>query len=130
MARRLNVLVIDDNRDIRELVRALLESMEINAVTAASGREGLALCEAAPPFDLILSDVGMPDMSGIEIAQTLASRQPTLPVVLMTGRDSMIDTVERHGAVALMKPFTAEQLWRVIEERVKDAHLADWLKKP
>ena len=110
------VLVVDDDPQVRSSIFELLEAFGFTAKVAPNGRAALKLCERACPFDIVLADVVMPEIGGVQLAEMLGDQYPSLPVILMTGRDSMIESVVDAGAVALFKPFTALQLKRIIDE--------------
>ena len=129
MARRLHVLLVDDDKDIRETVGSALETLGFKVSAAATGRQALKMCADRCPYDVILSDVVMPEIGGTQLTEMLRQQWPKLPVILMTGRDSMVDHVIDKGVVALMKPFTLQQLWRVIEEMTKDSSHGTWLRR-
>jgi putative two-component system response regulator len=108
------VLVVEDDPANRVLLIALLERAGYRAVTASDGPSGLAAAfEVAP--DLVLLDVGLPGMDGLEICRRLRAdpRTVTLPVVLLTGRTSVDDVVAGLDAGAddfLAKPFHEAEL--------------------
>jgi putative two-component system response regulator len=108
------VLVVEDDPANRALLTALLERAGYRAVTAIDGPSGLAAAfEIAP--DLMLLDVGLPGMDGLEICRRLRAdpRTVTLPVVLLTGRTSVDDVVAGLDAGAddfLAKPFHEAEL--------------------
>ena len=108
------VLVIEDDPANRALLTALLERAGYRAVTAADGPSGLAAAlETAP--DIVLLDVGLPGMDGLEICRRLRAdpRTVTMPVVLLTGRTSVDDVVAGLDAGAddfLAKPFHEAEL--------------------
>src|SRR5688572_1133480 len=82
------VLIVDDERDIVDLLRDWLTLHRYQVVTTASSLEALSLAEAHPP-DLILMDVVMLEMTGIEACRALRSTQSTraIPIILITGQD-------------------------------------------
>jgi DNA-binding NtrC family response regulator len=121
---------VDDDPAIRTTVRDVLEMLDVIVTTAPNGRQALKMCDGTCPFDIVIADVVMPEIGGIQLVEMLGEQWPNLPVVLMTGLDSMVDTVVDAGAVALVKPFSSEQLWRVVEETVKDAKRRSELRKP
>jgi len=85
--------------------------------TALNGREGLALAEQRT-HAIVLTDLGMPDLSGWEVAQRMAELQPETPVILMTGWAAEIDEarLEDQGITALLpKPFRTEALLKLVE---------------
>ena len=116
MARTVRVLVVDDDPAIREAVTEMLTTLGMKAGSAVSGRAALRLCAGSCPFDVILADVVMGDIGGVQLAETLREVYPTVPVILMTGRDSLVDGVIDAGVMPLFKPFGALQLMRVIND--------------
>jgi len=116
MARTIRALVVDDNPAVREAVTEMLTTLGMKAGSAVSGRAALKLCAGRCPFDVILADVVMGDIGGVQLAETLREVYPTVPVILMTGRDSLIDGVIDSGEMPLYKPFGALQLMRVIND--------------
>ncbi len=87
------ILVIDDEPDIRELLKYNLEREGYHVVTAKDGEEGID--RATPPMDLIILDVMMPKMDGWEVCRQLRRNLHTqnIPVIFLTARDSEIDEV-------------------------------------
>ena len=122
------MLLVDDDMDVRESVAGALKTLGFKVDAAATGRQALKLCEDRCRYDIVLTDVVMPEIGGTQLAEMLRQRWPKLPVILMTGRDSMVDHVIEQGVVALMKPFTMQQLWRVMEEMTKDSSHGTWLR--
>jgi len=114
--RTIRVLVVDDNAAVREAVTERLRTFGMNAASAISGRAALKLCAGKCPFDVILADVVMGDIGGVQLAETLREAYPEVPVILMTGRDSLVDGVIDAGVVPLFKPFGALLLRRVIHD--------------
>lgn len=112
------VMVVDDDVEIRGLVRELLEVDGYSVLTAANGREALHLGQiAARPVVLILLDLMMPDMDGLEFrAEQL--KTPALaeaPVVVMSGDTRVKERAGAVGAVArLQKPFDLNELLEIV----------------
>src|SRR5258708_11899257 len=101
------ILVIDDEAAIRDSLRMTLEYEGYEFLGAATGQEGLALAEREAP-DLVLLDVKMPGMDGIEVLERLRSMNESLPVVVVSGHGSISTAVAgtKKGAVDLIgKPF-------------------------
>jgi DNA-binding NtrC family response regulator len=109
-------LVVDDDPAVREAVTDMLKTLGMNAVSAVSGRVALKLCAGRCPFDVVLADVVMGDIGGVQLAETLREAYPAVPVILMTGRDSLVEGVVDAGVIPLYKPFGALVLSRVINE--------------
>jgi GAF domain-containing protein/CheY-like chemotaxis protein len=116
--RRARILVVDDEPAVRLVLAALLKDDGHEVTQAASGQEALERC-ARERFDLVLSDLSMPRMSGWEFATACRERFPTLPVALITGWGDRLDPalLERHGVrFVLAKPFEAKEVSRLIAQ--------------
>jgi CheY-like chemotaxis protein len=104
---KLNVLVVDDNDCIREVLTALLSHKGHRCESAANGREAMEKV-AQGHFDVVITDVNMPEMDGITLTRELALRFSDLPVMIMTGQ---LDEHCRKSALlagareVLRKPF-------------------------
>lgn len=118
---RQTILLVEDEHAVRSLARRVLERAGYEVVEAAMPTEALAHMEAAEAsdIDLILTDVVMPEMSGIELVERVLARRPELPVIYMSGyaedeavRRGMADA--RHRFLA--KPFTPADLRRNVDE--------------
>jgi DNA-binding NtrC family response regulator len=115
MARE-NVLVVDDEPDMRDALTAALRREGLCICTAANGVEALEKIQGQP-FDLIVTDVRMPRMGGLALLQELKRTSPTIPVIMMTGYGRIEDAVEAMKAGAfdyLLKPFSLEDLKAVV----------------
>lgn len=117
------ILVIDDEQEILDVVRELLERHDYRVLTAASGREGLELLRKEK-VHLILLDIMMPKMSGFEVLSELKRNPETasIPVVMLTARmeAGMIVEAKQLGAVDyIVKPFRPNDLlkWIKVYER-------------
>jgi CheY-like chemotaxis protein len=115
------LLLIDDDRMLRMALASLLRAVGHTVVEADGGAAGLAVL-ARQSVDLILTDLGMPEMSGWEVAQTVKGRYPELPVVLLTGWGERVAAADdRREAVdrVLGKPVTLQVLLPLIGELTK-----------
>lgn len=119
------ILTIDDQADIRRLVRMTLEYDGYTVLEASEGAEGLALARSRRP-DLILLDVMMPGIDGLMVGKTLQA-DPVLcriPVIMLTAldRDSDVDAGLEVGVRAyLCKPFGPVELLQLIESFIQEA---------
>ncbi len=117
----MKVLLIDDHALFRVGLQTLLESRGITVVaTAGSGQEGLRLTEEHQP-DIILLDMRMPDMSGLEVLRELRRRGAEMPIVMLTTSDDERDLVDalRSGAQGyLLKDIDPEELVDVLNDIV------------
>jgi DNA-binding NtrC family response regulator len=124
----MRIVIIDDNPAIRDSLRRTLEYDGEVIVGAATGREGLALVERDTP-DLVLLDVEMPGMSGLEVLKRLHTTHQSLPVVMMSAHVTPAIVVEamRTGAAGFLeKPFeNAEGLISTIHCAIEQARLRD-----
>ncbi len=113
-----NILAIDDEPNIRNVLNRALAMAGFTVEIAASGMEAMVLLEKAnterqPPFDLVFSDLGMPGMSGWEVASELYRQWPETPLVLVTGWGDQLDQqkmVEHHVTHTIAKPFNINEL--------------------
>lgn len=101
------ILVIDDEERVRSTLAELLTAQGHAVVQATGGREGLAALERGQPVDLVLTDLGMPDITGWEVAQRVKARWPELPVGIVTGWGEQELTREQRGQADFIvnKPF-------------------------
>jgi signal transduction histidine kinase len=117
------ILLVDDDAAMRELLSESLRGEGYSVEVAASGSEALRAAEAAvPPFDLLLTDVMMPGMSGTELAARLRARRPQARVVYMSGatQEALRQRDEAIDAPFLWKPFSTEELTHTVR-RALDA---------
>jgi GAF domain-containing protein len=105
-----SVLVIDDEADVRDLVADVLTSHGYHITVASGGREGLARFEAAD-YDVVLTDVGMPDLDGWEVARAIKSSRGDTPVLLLTGWADAADSAAAALVDGILrKPFGLDEL--------------------
>jgi CheY-like chemotaxis protein/anti-sigma regulatory factor (Ser/Thr protein kinase) len=122
------VLVVDDSATDRHLAGSLLEKRPgltavekrtgLTAVYANDGQEALALCQREPP-DLVVTDLQMPHLNGLELVEALKSNHPSLPVILMTGQgseDIAIQALRLGAASYVPKRNLVRDLLETVEE--------------
>jgi len=105
------VLVIEDERKLRELLRSYLEREGLSVLSAATGAEGMTLALDAKP-DLVVLDLGLPDIGGEAIAQELRERS-TVPILMLTAKAGEADRVrglELGADDYVTKPFSPREL--------------------
>ena len=120
--RRASVLVVDDDPSVGTSLRRVLRQHDVTATTSA--REALAIVASKGPFDVILSDVMMPEMSGVELYEALRARHPEAAdrVVFVTGgafTPAARDFLDRVPNERLEKPFEARVLRELVEKYAK-----------
>src|SRR3981081_4633571 len=107
-----HILVVDDDPHITDLLRRILAYEGYSIAIAASGNEALNRTLERPP-DLIVLDIMLPGIDGLEVAQRLRAAGDNVPVLMLTARDAVADRVKGLGTGSddfLVKPFAPEEL--------------------
>ena len=121
------ILVIDDDAGIREQMKMTLGYDGYDVSGAATGQEGLALAERETP-DLVLLDVKMPGMDGLDVLTRLHSMFPSLPVVMLSAHgtpSSAVDAIRKGAADFIEKPPSTDRLLLTIQNELDRARLRD-----
>lgn len=111
-------LVVDDTKNIRNLLTTCLEINDYEVTTAKSGHEAIELLNTEK-FDLVFLDIKMPEISGTSVLKKMREIGIDIPVIIMTAYATVKNAIEctKLGAVAyLQKPFTAEKVKSVLDE--------------
>ena len=119
------VLVVDDERRQRDILQMILESEGYETTAAGNGRQALQAARAQP-FDVVLTDLKMPDMNGIDLLSELLASQPGLCVTLMTAHgtiDSAVDAMKKGAFDYLTKPLEKDELLVVLRRAMERSHL-------
>jgi two-component system response regulator MprA len=109
----MKILVVDDERAVRESLRRALELEGYEIELAEDGAQALERLEAAPEPDAMVLDILMPGVDGLEVARTVRRHGSRLPILMLTARTQVEDRVEGLDAGAddyLTKPFALEEL--------------------
>ncbi len=110
------VLVVDDEQVIRNLLQRILQDEAYEVVSAANGREAMTII-GREHFDLIIADIVMPEMDGVEMLQAAEHIRPRIPAIVVSGFFSE-DTAERlknlGAASYVAKPFQVDALKRTV----------------
>ena len=110
------VLVVEDNVEVGRFATQILEDLGYVTTWAANADAALAhLADRGVVFDAVFSDVVMPGKNGVELAQEIKRRFPNLPVVLTSGYSHVLAQEGSHGFELLQKPYSAEQLSRILQ---------------
>jgi CheY-like chemotaxis protein len=115
------ILAIDDQAVILDLIAAMCQSLGYAVVTAQSGEEGIRRATSGG-YSVVLTDLAMPDMSGLEVARQIHKLYPEIPIILVTGWEANLDRSVLHPngiTEVLYKPFRIEQLTDVITAAVR-----------
>ncbi|MEW6456296.1 MAG: GAF domain-containing protein [Acidobacteriota bacterium] len=117
----LNILIIDDEPYIRELLSDILTPHGHKTTLAESGKEGIENFQKEK-FDLVLTDIGMPEMSGWEVAKKIKSINPEIVIGFITGWDMQFtpEELKKRGAdLVIFKPFKIEQILETISKSIE-----------
>jgi CheY-like chemotaxis protein len=114
------VLLVEDSGVVRDVVACMLESDGLTVLQAPGGEEALALArQGDAPIDLLLTDIVMPGMSGVELADRLERERPDLRILFMTGYAEEVvvreEILGKHRE-CIGKPFTQEQITKRVRE--------------
>lgn len=123
MVQKLSVLVIEDEKSICDFIAKILNASDYKAVTAGSGKEGLAILTSALP-DLVLLDLGLPDMAGIDIIKQ-TREWSSLPIIVISARVQEREKVAALDAGAddyITKPFGTDELLARIRTAIRHSN--------
>ncbi len=114
----LRVLLVEDDDDNRELMAEVLASSGCEVLSAATGQDGLkTLSERS--VDVVVTDVGMPGMGGLEVAKAAKAIAPTVPVIIVTGwveREDIASARGKHVDAVLVKPVDPDALTQTVSD--------------
>lgn len=113
------LLLIDDNEELRRVVKRMLRRSGYEVIEASNGAAGLAILDRGTHVDIVVSDVMMPEMSGRAVVDAIRQRHRDVKVLLMSGYnyDTALHGMARSGDVAFIeKPFTAEKMLQKLRE--------------
>jgi len=114
------ILIVDDEAGVRRLAGQILQRGGYRALEAADGVEALKILSAPPSLiALVLTDVRMPNMNGLELERVVHQRWPGLPVLLMSGeitKEWVSETLGTRALDIIRKPFLGEHLLEVVHD--------------
>jgi CheY-like chemotaxis protein len=115
----IRILYVEDNEIVREVMTELLAKEQRQIVACATAEEAIQEF-VREPFDVIITDVGLPAMSGVELARALLQLQPHVPIILASGYDLGFG-IQGWGANvrSIIKPFDAPQIEALMDEMIK-----------
>ena len=123
---RENLLVVDDEDVIRKGMRRILEAEGYQVTTSASGRTAIEKIQEQD-FDVVITDLKMPGMDGIEVLKTIKILQPEVPVIIITGYstvDTAVDAMKNGAFDYIAKPFTSSLIIDKVQKAVAHKTLA------
>jgi PAS domain S-box-containing protein len=125
------ILVVEDNVEVGRFATQILEDLGHRTVWATNAEEALQEVERIPfRFDAVFSDVVMPGMGGIALARELERRLPDLPVVLTSGYSHVLAQEGVHGFDLIQKPYSVEELSRVLRKVVGKGRARSFGSRP
>jgi len=119
------ILVVDDEETIREVVSTLLAARGYRCAAVANGREALARLRAEA-YELILSDVVMPEMDGLKLLEQVRQRYPDTPVIMVTALHDIstaLDALRRGAYDYILKPFEKDELYLSVQRALEHRQL-------
>ena len=117
--RRHTILVVEDDELVRLGTVDMVQQLGHGVAEAASGYDALELLRQQPEIDVVITDLGLPGMSGQELVTAARALRPELPILIATGyaaADLELDRNPATGVVLLLKPFVAEDLRKALAE--------------
>ena len=117
----LRVLLVEDDDDNRELMAEVLAASGYEVLPAASGQDGLKML-SEHSIDVVVTDVGMPGMGGLEMARAAKAIAPTVPVVIVTGwaeREDITSARGREVDAVLIKPVDPDALSEAVGDAIR-----------
>jgi len=119
------ILVVEDEQLIREMLIEILQQADHAVTGAADGNEALELVEKQE-FDLVISDLHLPGINGMDLLDRIKASHPTLPFIVITGHpalDKAIQAMKKGAADFIPKPFTVEHILHLVEKNLKERRL-------
>jgi CheY-like chemotaxis protein len=119
--KKASILVVEDEEEVRELLSDILLTEGHEVITAADGTEGVELFKSNH-FDMVLTDLGMPKMSGWQVAEEIKKINGNTPVVLITGWGIEINDseIENRGVdLVVNKPFRVDQVMQLVQQQIE-----------
>jgi len=119
------ILVVDDEERMRNLLKKVLTKQGLSVQTSPNGIDALMKVEETP-FDVILADIRMPEMNGIEVLKTVKETRPEIYVILMTAFgsiDSAVEAMKKGAYDYITKPFKMDEITIVIKKALEEKGL-------
>jgi CheY-like chemotaxis protein len=113
-AGRTKLMIVDDDAEVRLIIAEFLEDFGYDVLQANGGAEALRQLEQTPDLQMIITDIRMPDMSGIELADAATKRRPDLKIILISGY-FVAQQVDRRF---LRKPFRMKELEAAVRDEL------------
>jgi CheY-like chemotaxis protein len=111
----MNIMVVEDNNDFRELLCEMLQMLGHSVTSQASAEQALASCHANAP-DLVITDLTLPGMSGIELAKNIHVSRPDIKIILSSGYGLPAGAQLNFKVGILSKPYSLNQLIHALSQ--------------
>jgi DNA-binding NtrC family response regulator len=121
------VLVVDDDQSSRDLLSRILSGAGHRVTAVADGREAIAALDAGEPPDVVISDIRMSEVDGLQVTDAYRARAPDTPVILVTAFgniDGAVDAIRRGAADYISKPYDVDAIQLVVARALKQRELA------
>jgi DNA-binding NtrC family response regulator len=118
---RARVLVVDDDSTVVETLRGILVFEGFDVETTENGKQAIDLVKSPQHFDVLITDMRMPEMNGLELLKAVRQLKKDLPIIILTGYATVengVDSIEEGAYHYLAKPFHIEELMRTISRAV------------
>jgi DNA-binding NtrC family response regulator len=128
-----NILIVDDETDVRKTLSSILSKEGYSVVTAENGKQATKISEKSR-FDMALIDIKLPDMEGTELLQRLKKNQPHMVKIIITGfptLENAMETVNQGADGYILKPFDVQKLLEMIRKHLKREtaeHVSNWME--
>ena len=125
----MKILIVENEPDIAEMERMALSASGYDCVVVASGRE--AIDKYTDEFCLILLDIGMPELTGLDVAEAIRAKDKDVPILAVTGYDSVLMKSQARRAginQVLAKPVDVQQLRKWVERLINVKCRDKWVK--
>jgi two-component system response regulator PilR (NtrC family) len=122
MAERTRILVVDDERSMREMLSILLARHDYDVTTATSGNKAIRLLEGDDQFDLVITDLMMDRGSGIDVLETVKSQDPSCEVIVITAfgtTESAVEAMKKGAYDYLAKPFNVDEFLIIVRQALE-----------
>jgi DNA-binding response OmpR family regulator len=119
-----SVLLVDDEPTVRQIIRRTLEDENFHVEEAPDGASALRLIQArAEPFDLVLTDLAMPQIDGRQVSETLKRYRPSVALLCMSADPDAVPYIESSDTPVrvLLKPFTPDDLYHAVRDAITRA---------
>jgi len=117
-----SILAIDDEQNIRHLIESEFSMEGLAVTTAGSGEEGLKLFDTEE-FDVVLLDINLPKLNGVEVLKRLKQKSPDTEVIMITGYGdikSAVDSIKQGARDYITKPFKLDEILALVKQAVKE----------